>query len=47
MQDLKGNGRFTTESQGHIQISDDDQRTGTFLQMRVTMGDTACNVDGV
>ena len=33
--DSQGNGRFTTDSQGHIQTSDGDPRTGTFPQMRV------------
>ena len=33
---FNGNGRFTTDLQGRLRTSDGDQRTGTFLQMRVT-----------
>ena len=43
--DSHGNGCFPTDSQGHIGTSDGDPRTGTFHQMRVTVGDTACNVN--
>ena len=40
------NGSLLTHkvANGH---HDGDPRTGTFHQMRVTMGDTACSVNGV
>ena len=41
---MQGNGRFATDSQGRIQMSDGDPRTGMFPEMRVTMDDTACSV---
>ena len=44
---MQGNGRFSTDSQAHIQTSDGDQRTGMFHQIQVTVGDTACSVNGV
>ena len=47
LQDLQGNGQFTTDSQGHLQMSDSDSRTGTFPQMWPTEGDTACSVKGL
>ena len=37
-----GNG-----SQGRTRMSDSHARTGTFPQMRVTAGDTACSMKGV
>ena len=43
--DLQGNGRFTTDSQGHIQTSDGDPRT--FHQTGITAGDTTWSVNGV
>ena len=43
----QGKGWFATDSQGCIQRSDSDSRTGTFHQTQVTAGDTACNVNGV
>ena len=46
-EDLQGNGQFATDSQGCLQTSDEDPRTGTFPQMRSTMGDTTCSVKGV
>ena len=45
--DSWGNGRFATDSQGRIQTSDGDPRTGIFHQTLVTAGDTTCNVNGV
>ena len=45
--DLQGNGQFTTESQGPLQMSDGDPRTGMFPEMRVTAGDTTCSMKGV
>ena len=45
--DSQGNGRFTTDLQGRLWMSNSDPRTGTFPQMRPTVGDTACNVKGV
>ena len=47
LQDSQGNGQFTTDSQGHLQMSDDDSRTGTFDQTQPTKGDTACSVKGL
>ena len=44
---LQDNGRFTTDLLGRIRSSDSDPRTGPFHQMRVTAGNTACNVNGV
>ena len=45
--DSQGNGQVTTDSQGHIQMSDSDVRTGTCHQTQVIVGDTACSVKGV
>ena len=46
-EDVEGNGRFATDLQGRKQISGGDPRTGTFHYLWVTMGDTACSVNGV
>ena len=45
--DSQGNGRFATDSQGHLQMSDGDPRTVPFSPNVVTAGDTACSVNGV
>ena len=45
--DVQGNGRLATDSQGGMQTSDGDPRTGMFHRMQVTVGDTACSVKGV
>ena len=45
--DAQGNGWFATDSQGRIWTLDSDSRTGTFHQMRVSVSDTSCNVNGV
>ena len=42
-----GNNRGTHKVIGRIQTSDSDPRTGTCHQMRVTAGNTACNVNAV
>ena len=42
LQESQGNGRFATYSQGRIQTSDGDPRTGTFHQTLVT----ACDANG-
>ena len=47
MELMQGYGRFSTDLQGRIWTSDDDSRTGTFHQTRVTAVDTACSVNGV
>ena len=44
---LAGNGQIATDSQGRIRSSDGNPRTGMLHQTQVTMGDTACNVNGV
>ena len=44
---VQGNEWFATVLQGHIQKSDGDPRTGMFSQMRFTVGDTTCSVNGV
>ena len=44
---LLGGGRFATDLQGRIQMSEGDPRTWIFHQMLVTAGYTACNVNGV
>ena len=44
---VQGNGRFATDSQGRIQTSDRDPRTGTLHQTWVTAGETTCNVNRV
>ena len=44
---LQGKWWFTTDSQGHIRMSDGDPRTGTFHWTRVTVGNTTCRVNGV
>ena len=44
---MQGNGQFAIDLKGCLQTSDEDPRTGTFPQMRPTMGDTACSVKGV
>ena len=45
--DSQGNGRFATDSQGHIRMSDGDLRAETFPQTWANTGDTACRVKGV
>ena len=47
LRDQQGNGQFATDSQGCIQKSDGDPRTGTFHQTHVTADDIACNVNEV
>ena len=44
---MLGNGRFATDSQGRIWMSDFDPRIGTFHQAWVTAGDTTSSVKGV
>ena len=43
--DSQGIGCFATDLRKRM--SDDDTRTGMFHQMRVTVGDTACSVNGL
>ena len=45
--DEQGHEWFTADSECRKRMSGGDPRTGTFYQMRVTMGDTACSVNGV
>ena len=45
--DSQSNGRFFADSQGGTRMSDGEPRTRMFRQMWVTVGDTACNVNGV
>ena len=43
----QGNGQFSAESQGCIQASNGDPRTGAFHKLWVIADDTICSVNGV